>query len=234
MLPDRRFRGAENCAVPRFRKCLASRFYGLPLCRRALRQTFAPRTQNRVAKEQTIVTGMAGRYATALYELAKENNATEEVSAALKIFRDMANESADLRRLIRSPVIAAEAQVRALDAIFAKAGISGITASFLKLVASKRRLFAIESMIRDFEKLHDADRGVKRAEVTVAHPLSDAHAADLQRTLREITGSKDVEVTTNIDPGIIGGIVVKLGSRMVDGSVRTKLNSIRTRMKEVG
>jgi F-type H+-transporting ATPase subunit delta len=187
-----------------------------------------------VAKEQTIVTGMAGRYATALYELARENNATGEVSAALKTFRDMAHESADLRRLIRSPVIPAEAQVKALDAIFAKVGISGITASFLKLVASKRRLFAIESMIRDFEKLHDAERGVTRAEVTVAHPLSDEHTADLQRTLRDVTGGKEVEVTTHVDPGIIGGIVVKLGSRMVDGSVRTKLNSIRTRMKEVG
>jgi F-type H+-transporting ATPase subunit delta len=214
------------------------------LCFKVLRPAAAPTslaaevflsgTENRVAKEQTIVTGMAGRYATALYELAKENNATDDVSAALKNFRDMANESDDLRRLIRSPVIPAEAQVKALDAIFAKAGISGITASFLKLVASKRRLFAIESMIRDFEKLHDAERGVTRAEVTVAHPLSDEHTADLQRTLRDVTGGKEVEVTTHVDPAIIGGIVVKLGSRMVDGSVRTKLNSIRTRMKEVG
>jgi F-type H+-transporting ATPase subunit delta len=193
-----------------------------------------PGTENRVAKEQTIVTGMAGRYATALYELAKENNAIEDVAAALRTFHDMANESEDLRRLIRSPVIPAEAQVKALDAIFARAGISGITASFLKLVASKRRLFAIESMIRDFEKLRDAERGVTRAEVTVAHPLSDEHTADLRRTLRDVTGGKEVEVTTHVDPGIIGGIVVKLGSRMVDGSVRTKLNSIRTRMKEVG
>jgi F-type H+-transporting ATPase subunit delta len=197
-------------------------------------QKFAPRTWNRVAKEQTIVTGMAGRYATALYELAKENSATEEVAAALTNFRDMSRESADLRRLIRSPVIAADAQVRALEAIFARAGISGIAANFLKLVASKRRLFAIDAMTRDFEKLHDAERGIKRAEVTVAHPLSDEHKADLQRTLREVTGGTDVEVTTNVDPAIIGGIVVKLGSRMVDGSVRTKLNSIRTRMKEVG
>jgi F-type H+-transporting ATPase subunit delta len=187
-----------------------------------------------VAKEQTIVTGMAGRYATALYELAKEDGAIEEVAAALRTFHGMANESEDLRRLIRSPVIPAEAQVKALDAIFAKTGISGSAANFLKLVASKRRLFAIESMIRDFEKLRDAERGVTRAEVTVAHPLPEEHTADLQRTLRDITGGKEVEVTTHVDPSIIGGIVVKLGSRMVDGSVRTKLNSIRTRMKEVG
>jgi len=86
-----------------------------------------------VVKEQTIVTGMAGRYATALYELAKENNAVEDVVAALRQFRDMARESDDLRRLIRSPVIPAEAQVKALDAILAKAGISGIAANFLGL-----------------------------------------------------------------------------------------------------
>src|SRR6478609_8689981 len=174
---------------------------------------------------------MAGRYATALYELAKENNAVEDVVAALRQFRDMARESDDLRRLIRSPVIPAEAQVKALDAILAKAGIA---ANFLRLIATKRRLFAVETMIRDFEKLRDAERGITRAEVTVAHPLSDEHTGDLQRTLRDVTGGKAVEVTTHVDPAIIGGIVVKLGSRMVDGSVRTKLNSIRTRMKEVG
>lgn len=187
-----------------------------------------------MAKEQTIVTGMAGRYATALYELAKENDAIEDVAAALRAFGEMARESDDLRRLIRSPVIPAEAQVKALDAILGRAGISGSAANFLKLVASKRRLFAIESMIRDFEKLRDAERGVTRAEVTVAHPLSAEYSADLQNTLRDVTGGKEVEVTTHVDPAIIGGIVVKLGSRMVDGSVRTKLNSIRTRMKEVG
>ncbi len=177
---------------------------------------------------------MAGRYATALYQLAKDDRTTKDVAAALQTFRDMARESDDLRRLIRSPVIPADAQVKALDAILARAGITGVAANFLKLVASKRRLFAIEAMIRDFEKLHDFDRGVTRAEVTVAHPLSAEHSADLQRTLRDITGGKEVEVTTDVDPSIIGGIVVKLGSRMVDGSVRTKLNSIRTRMKEVG
>ena len=187
-----------------------------------------------MVKEQTIVTGMAGRYATALYELAKENNAVEDVVAALRQFRDMARESDDLRRLIRSPVIPAEAQVKALDAILAKAGISGIAANFLRLIATKRRLFAVETMIRDFEKLRDAERGITRAEVTVAHPLSNEYTGDLQRMLRDVTGGKEVEVTTHVDPAIIGGIVVKLGSRMVDGSVRTKLNSIRTRMKEVG
>jgi len=145
-----------------------------------------------VVKEQTIVTGMAGRYATALYELAKENNAVEDVVAALRQFRDMARESDDLRRLIRSPVIPAEAQVKALDAILAKAGISGIAANFLRVIAMKRRLFAVETMIRDFEKLRDAERGITRAEVTVAHPLSDEYTGDLQRMLRDVTGGREV------------------------------------------
>ena len=165
-----------------------------------------------MAKEQTIVTGMAGRYATALYELAKENGTIEEVAAALRSFRDMANESEDLRRLIRSPVIPAEMQVKALDAILAKAGISGIAANFLKLVASKRRLFAVDSMIRDFDKLRDAERGVTRAEVTVADPLSDEHTADLRRTLETSPAARTSRSTTHVDPSIIGGLVVKLGS----------------------
>ncbi|GAC1552512.1 MAG: F0F1 ATP synthase subunit delta [Beijerinckiaceae bacterium] len=177
---------------------------------------------------------MAGRYATALYALAKDNRATAEVAAALANFRKMVAASTDLQRLIKSPVIAAEAQVKALDAIFAKAGISGIAANFLKLIAAKRRLFAVDDMIRDFERLHDAERGVTRAEVTVAQPLSDEHSGELRRAIGEVAGGKDVEIATKVDPSIIGGIVVKLGSRMVDGSLRTKLNSIRTRMKEVG
>ena len=176
-----------------------------------------------MVKEQTIVTGMAGRYATALYELAKENNAVEDVVAALRQFRDMARESDDLRRLIRSPVIPAEAQVKALDAILAKAGISGIAANFLRLIATKRRLFAVETMIRDFEKLRDAERGITRAEVTVAHPLSDEHTGDLQRTLRDVPAARRSRCRRRSIPRSSAASIVKLGSRMVDGSLKTKL-----------
>jgi len=188
----------------------------------------------RVAKDETIVTGMAGRYASALFALAQEQGATEQVAADLARFSAMITESADLARLVRSPAFSAEEQVKALGAVLTAAGIGGLTAQFLKLVATKRRLFAAPTMIADFGKLLDAARGVSRAEVTVAEPLSPANLEALRLALREAAGSSSVEMNVKVDPAIIGGLIVKLGSRMVDGSLRTKLNSIRTRMKEVG
>jgi F-type H+-transporting ATPase subunit delta len=188
----------------------------------------------RVAKDETIVTGMAGRYASALYALAQEQGSTEQVAADLARFSAMLNESADLARLVRSPAFSAEEQVKALGAVLSKAGIGGLTEKFLKLVAAKRRLFAVPTMITDFGKLNDAARGVSRAEVTVAEPLSPANLEALRNALRETAGSSSVEMNVKVDPSIIGGLIVKLGSRMVDGSLKTKLNSIRTRMKEVG
>ena len=187
-----------------------------------------------MAKEQTIVSGMTGRYAQALYDLAWDGKATDKVASDLKSFADAIAGSPDLQRLVRSPVFTAEQQVKALDAILAKLGVAGLAANFIKLAAAKRRLFAIEGMIADFNKLHDAARGVTRARVTVAQPLSPAHLDALKSTLAEISGGKSVDVDVKVDPAIIGGLVVQLGSRMVDGSLRTKLNAIRTKMKEVG
>jgi len=177
---------------------------------------------------------MTGRYASALFALADETHATAAVAGSLKAFDAMIAESADLERLVRSPVYSAEEQVKALGAVLERAEITGVAANFIKLVAAKRRLFAIRAMIADYNRLHDAERGVVRAEVTVAAPLSDAHVAALKQELGEVAGGKQIDITTRIDPSIIGGLVVKLGSRMVDGSLKTKLNAIRTRMKEVG
>lgn len=177
---------------------------------------------------------MAGRYAQALFELAEESGSTDQVLADLTAFQGLLAESADLRRFVKSPVFSAEEQVKALGAILDKAGISGITANFLKLVATKRRLFAIEDMIHDFGSLRDAARGIARARVTVAEDLKEEHIEALKRALSDFTGGKDVEMAVKVDPAIIGGLIVQLGSRMVDGSLKTKLNSIRIRMKEVG
>jgi F-type H+-transporting ATPase subunit delta len=187
-----------------------------------------------LAQEENIVSGMAGRYASALFSLAREGQETDQVAAALKTFGGMIAESPDLERLVRSPVFSAEDQVKAIGALLDKVGISGVAANFIKLVAAKRRLFAIRDMIADYDKLNDSYRGVARAEVTTAAPLSDAHIAALKEALKGVTGGKDVEISTKTDPSIIGGLIVKLGSRMVDGSLKTKLNSIRSRMKEVG
>jgi len=187
-----------------------------------------------LAKEETLVSGMSGRYAQALFELAKESKTTDQVAADLASFRALLAESSDLVRFVKSPVFTAEEQVAALGAVLTKAGIAGHAAKFLKLVATKRRLFAIEDMIAGYERLYDASRGVSRAEVTVAEPLKDSHVETLKSALVAVAGSQSVEVAIKVDPSILGGLIVKLGSRMVDSSLKTKLNLIRTRMKEVG
>ncbi|HXT08887.1 MAG TPA: F0F1 ATP synthase subunit delta [Roseiarcus sp.] len=192
-----------------------------------------------LADESEHVSGVAGRYASALYALADEQRQTAEIAAALATIQTMLDESADLRRLVRSPAFSAAEQTKALDALLTRAGVSGVAANFVRLVAAKRRLFALSDMIRDYNKLYDAARGLTRAEVTSAAPLSEAEIAALKDQLRgasdgKTSGGKDVELAVKVDPAIIGGLVVKLGSRMVDGSLRTKLNAIRTAMKEVG
>jgi F-type H+-transporting ATPase subunit delta len=187
-----------------------------------------------VAKEESIVGGMAGRYALALFDLAKEQHATDAVAADLQNFRALVAESSDLLRLVKSPVFTAEAQVKALAAVLARAGVGGLAANFIKLAAAKRRLFAIDEMIAGFNKLNDTAKGIVRADVTVAEPLSSAHLEALKKALVGISGSPSVEIAVAVDRSIIGGLVVKLGSRMVDSSLRTKLDTIRTRMKEVG
>ena len=187
-----------------------------------------------MAKEETYVSGMAGRYAQALFDLAKESKSTDKIGADLDTFSRMIGESADMRRFLRSPAFSAEDQTNAIVALLNKAGIAGTAANFLKLVAQKRRLFALEDMIRDYRKLNDCEKGLAQAEVTVAEPLKDAHVLALKDALASVAGTSDVNVTIKVDPSIIGGMIVQLGSRMIDSSLKTKLNMIRTRMKEVG
>jgi F-type H+-transporting ATPase subunit delta len=175
---------------------------------------------------------MAGRYATALFELASEQNAIDAVSADLDRFDALLAESDDLRRLVRSPAFSSEQQLSAMSAVLEKVGITGLVGNFVRLVAQNRRLFAIERIITGYRALVAKSRGELTAEVTVAEPLSDARLQEVKDTLRQVT-SKDVKVDVKVDPKIIGGIIVQLGSRMVDASLRTKLSAIQTAMKEV-
>ena len=186
-----------------------------------------------MAQENTIVSGVAGRYAAALFELAREAKAVDAIGADLAQFDAMVASQPDLERFVRSPVFSSEEQVKALEPILAKVGITGLSANFLKLVAAKRRLFAVRDMVRAYKALVDESAGVVRAQVTVAEAPSEKVLGDIKQALKEVAGDK-VEVDVKVDPGIIGGIVVKLGSKMVDASLRTKLNGIRTAMKEVG
>lgn len=184
-----------------------------------------------MAGEDPIVSGMAGRYASALFELALEANAVDAVKADLERFDALVAESPDLARLVRSPVFTAEEQAKALTAVLDKAGIGGLAEQFLLAVTSNRRLFAARDMVRGFRKLVAQHKGEVTAEVIVAEPLKDEHLAALKRALEAASG-KDVDLDIKIDPAIIGGLVVKLGSRMVDTSLRTKLNAIKHAMKE--
>ena len=184
-----------------------------------------------MAGQETIVSGMAGRYATALFDLARDGNAIDGVKADLDRFDGMITESADLNRLVRSPVFSAEEQLQALGAILDKAGIGGLAAKFLKLVTSNRRLFAARDMIRGYRDLVANYKGEATADVTAAEELKGDHLEALRSALKSVSG-KNVDLNVKVDPSIIGGLVVKLGSRMVDTSLRTKLNAIRHAMKE--
>ncbi|KRQ00405.1 F0F1 ATP synthase subunit delta [Bradyrhizobium yuanmingense] len=186
-----------------------------------------------MAAEDTSVSGVSGRYATALFELARDQNVVDEVKADLDKFDALLNESADLKRLVRSPVFAADAQSKALSAVLDKVGIAGITANFLKVLTANRRLFAVADVSRAYRALVARFKGETTADVTVAEALSDKNLDALKVALKSVTG-KDVALNVKVDPSIIGGLVVKLGSRMVDGSLRTKLNSIKHAMKEAG
>lgn len=176
---------------------------------------------------------MAGRYATALFELAKDNRAIDAVLGDLDRLDSLIADNPDLSRLVRSPIFTAEEQSRAINAILAKAEISGIAANFVNIVVQNRRLFALREMVRAYRGLVARDKGEVRAEVIAAERLSDTQLAAINDTLKSATG-KDVIIDVQIDPSIIGGLIVKLGSRMVDTSLRTKLNSLKIAMKEVG
>jgi F-type H+-transporting ATPase subunit delta len=185
-----------------------------------------------VAGKDPIISGMAGRYATALFELALENKAVDAVKKDLDQFDALIADSADLNRLVRSPVFDADDQLKALSAILSKAGIIGFAANFLRVITANRRLFAVRDMIRAYRAMVARHKGEVTAHVTVAEKLSDTNLDALKSTLKSVTSSKDIELDVKVDPAIIGGLIVKVGSRMVDSSLRTKLNSIKLAMKE--
>jgi F-type H+-transporting ATPase subunit delta len=177
------------------------------------------------------VSGVAARYASALFDLARDENQIDAVSRDLESFQRMLDESADLRRLIRSPVFSAAEQRAAVDAVLLRAGIGGVAANLLRLVASKRRLFVLPQMIRGYRALVARSKGIVSAEVRLAERPSAKVMDDIRSALRDMAGS-EVDMAVKIDPSLIGGLVVKVGSRMVDASLKTKLNSIRIAMKE--
>src|SRR5579872_5665590 len=185
-----------------------------------------------VAGKDPIISGMAGRYANALFELALENKALDAIKSDLDRFDALIADSADLKRLVRSPVFDSDQQLRALGAILDKAGIAGLAANFLRVITTNRRLFAVQDMIRAYRALVARHKGEVVAQVTVAEPLNDRNLDALKGALKSVTGGKNIDLGVKIEPAIIGGLIVKVGSRMVDTSLRTKLNAIKIAMKE--
>ncbi len=177
--------------------------------------------------------GVADRYASSLFELALEAGVVEAVGADLDKFQALLDESDDLKRLVASPVFSAEDQSKAVAAIVAKAGIVSLAGNFLKVVANNRRLFAVPGMIAAYRTIAAAHRGEVVAEVTSAHALDEAQETELKAALKSVTG-KEVTIALTVDPSILGGLIVKVGSRQIDTSLRTKLSTLKLALKEVG
>lgn len=173
---------------------------------------------------------MAGRYAVALFELAREQNALDETARDLEGLRTLVAESDDLRRLIRSPVVSREEQARAITAVSERAGFGQLTTRFLGLLAHKRRLFALPDVIDAFDAMLAAHRGEVSAEVISAVALTDEQTAEIRKQLAASVG-QEVTLSTAVDPRLLGGLVVRLGSRMIDASLRTKLRQLELAMR---
>jgi F-type H+-transporting ATPase subunit delta len=186
-----------------------------------------------VAETEVTVSGVAQRYASALFELARDEKALDEVAGDLEAFSGLLAASEDLTRLVKSPIFSSEEQTRAIAAVLDKAGAGVLTANFIKVVASNRRLFAVPDMITSFRQMLAKERGEISATVTSAEPLSEAQVKALREALKDSMG-KDVSLNQKVDASLIGGLVVQVGSRMVDTSLKTKLNALKFAMKEAG
>jgi F-type H+-transporting ATPase subunit delta len=183
-----------------------------------------------VAATDQTVSGVPGRYASALFELASEEKSVDKVGAELGQFQAAIDQSEDLARLMRSPVYSAEDQMAAIDALAARQGISGTTLNFIRLMAKNRRLAAISDCIKAYRSLVAQAKGEVVAEVTSAEKLSDKQVADLKVALKASAG-RDVSLNLKIDNAILGGLIVKMGSRMIDNSLQTKLQNLKIAMK---
>ena len=177
--------------------------------------------------------GLAARYAAALFDLADEQKQLDAVAADLSALKSMISESEALDRLLRSPVLSRDEQGRAMSALLEKAGAGDLVRRFVGLVAENRRLFVLADMIDAYLAQLASRRGEVTAQVTSAHPLSDAQQQAVTEALRRVVGGK-VAVDVSVDRSLIGGLIVKVGSRMIDSSLRTKLQRLQIAMKGVG
>jgi F-type H+-transporting ATPase subunit delta len=177
-----------------------------------------------------IQASLAGRYAMALFELARDERQLDEVGASLAALRRALAESEDLRAFVSSPLVRREESLRTIQATASAMDLDPITTNFLGVLAKNRRLSKLGTVIRAFDMLAAGHRGEVTAEIVSAHKLSGDQVEALKANLKTRTGS-DIAVDLSVDPSILGGLVVKVGSRMIDGSIRTKLNTLAHAMK---
>ena len=177
-----------------------------------------------------IQASLAGRYALALFELARDAKQIDDVGASLATLRAAIEQSEDLRTLISSPLIARDEQASAVGAVVGSMNLDALTGNFVGVLAQNRRLAQLPNVIRAFNMLAARHRGEITAEVTSARPLADDQVNAIKQHLRGRVG-RDIAVDLNVDPAILGGLVVKVGSQMIDSSIRTKLNTLAHAMK---
>lgn len=177
-----------------------------------------------------ITASLAGRYASALFDLANEQGAVAAVESDLAGLARAIAESADLAALLHNPQITRDAAARAVDGVAGLIGLAPLTRNFLGVLANNRRLAALPDAIRAFAAIAAAHRGEVTAEVTSAHPLDDGQIAELAAKLAQSEGAT-VKIRTSVDPEILGGLIVKIGSRQIDSSIRTRLNSLAQVLK---
>jgi F-type H+-transporting ATPase subunit delta len=177
-----------------------------------------------------IQASLSGRYASALFELARDGNQLSQVGASLATLKQALAESADLKRMVGSPLVTREQATKIMAGLAGPLDLDPLTANFLGVLAHNRRLGALGAIIRDFNTLSARHRGETAAQVVTAHPLDQGQMAALSARLKSMVGS-EVTVDAVVDPKILGGLIVRLGSRQIDGSIRTKLNALATAMK---
>jgi F-type H+-transporting ATPase subunit delta len=179
-----------------------------------------------------MASGLANRYATALFDLAAERNALEQVEADLAALDRAIDESTDLARLIASPIVSREDQGQAMAAVAERLGLGDIVQNFLGVLARSRRLAALPAIIAAYRRMLAAHRGEETAEVTSAVPLDEAQLASVREAVAAYAG-KPVHLSAAVDPALLGGIVVRIGSRMIDASLKTKLQHLELSMRGV-
>lgn len=181
--------------------------------------------------DSTTVTGVSGRYATALFEIAREGERLEQTGSELKAIDDALTESADLRSLVSSPLYSRDQQAGAIGALLDRMNIAGAVRNAVLLMAQKGRLYMLAPVIRDFFALQRAADGVVEAEVRSARALTDAQRDTLKDHLKSAAGG-EIILKETVDESLLGGVVVRLGSKMIDASLRNRLNQLQTAMKE--